>query len=290
MKSLKKILPITIIIVLLAIAAVYLVIERSDTSEFFVPEDAVLDFTTLCTFGDENYINTKIDLQMLDEKAVIFLPANISPQSVTLFSSLPDSCIKVLGNAGEEYFINGKPLDLTKLCDGEEYALNFIAKWQSGKTQTFTLSLYFSENVPALYLVSENEQEEGRVWVESSADKSNKAKGEMLLQNADGSLVHEGALTQIKGRGNSTWGQIKKPYQIKTEEKVDLLQTENKDNKSKTWVLLANFFDPSLMRNSLALNLGLDMGMSAGIESTHVDLYYDGEYRGSYTLSEKSEL
>ena len=141
-----------------------------------------------------------------------------------------------------------------------------------------------------MYLISEDPVNEGRVWVESSPDKSNKAKGSMVFQSADGTVIYDGALTQIKGRGNSTWNGVKKPYQIKLDEKTDLLQTGNEDNKSKTWVLLANYSDLSLIHNTLALDLGTSMQMDSSIENEHIDLYYDGEYRGSYLLTEKVEV
>lgn len=56
-----------------------------------------------------------------------------------------------------------------------------------------------------MFLVSDDPVNEGRVWVESSEDKSNRAKGSMALLAADGESVYDGKLTQIKGRGNSTW-------------------------------------------------------------------------------------
>ena len=155
---------------------------------------------------------------------------------------------------------------------------------------TCDVKIMFSANVGTMYLVSEDPVNEGRVWVESSVDKSNKAKGSMILQNADGSVVYDGALTQIKGRGNSTWAASKRPYQIKLDSKTDLLQTGNSDNKSKTWVLLANYHDPAMMRNTIALNLGNALGMKSNVESKYVDLYYDGEYRGCYLLAEKVEV
>jgi len=82
----------------------------------------------------------------------------------------------------------------------------------------------------------------------------------------------------------------KKPYQIKLETKTDLLETGDKKNASKTWVLLANYLDAALMRNSLALNLGQSLNMDDNINLTYVDLYYDGEYRGNYMLAEKVEV
>ena len=46
----------------------------------------------------------------------------------------------------------------------------------------------------------------------------------------------------MKGRGNTTWGLPKKPYQIKLDSKQDILGM----GKAKKWVLLANYGDRSL--------------------------------------------
>ena len=73
----------------------------------------------------------------------------------------------------------------------------------------------------------------------------------MLMLDAAGEAVYDGKLTQIKGRGNSTWLQAKKPYQIKLKEKADLLQSGEKANANKTWILLANAVDASLLRNQI---------------------------------------
>ena len=57
---------------------------------------------------------------------------------------------------------------------------------------------------------------------------------------------------QIKGRGNSTWGQPKKPYRLKFNEKIRFFG----EHKDKSWVLLANYSDKSMIRNDLALTMG----------------------------------
>lgn len=90
----------------------------------------------------------------------------------------------------------------------------------------------------------------------------------------------------IKGRGNSTWTHPKKPYNIKLEKKTDLLGM----GSAKRWVLLANYWDKTLLRNYLTLTLGKDMGLEFTPECRFVDLYINGEYRGNYLLTEKVEL
>lgn len=238
------------------------------------------------TFVDSGNPDTRVSVQIIGEENTMVLPSSVKPESLTLFSKWDNSSeIYMEGDLKKEAFVSGRNINLNDFCADGNYKLKFTA----GEDE-YTVRFLFSENVPSLFLVSDNPEEKGREWVEASEDKSNKATGRMVLLKDDGTLVHQGALTQIKGRGNSTWIGKKKPYQIKTDTKVDLLQTGNPENKAKTWVLLANYLDLSLMNNSIALGLGKAMGMETNIENTHIDLYYDGQYRGSYLLSEKVEV
>ena len=93
---------------------------------------------------------------------------------------------------------------------------------------------------------------------------------------------------KMRGRGNATWidGYTKLPYQIKTENDMDLLGLGEQD----TFVLLANFNDPSHLRNRLALEFGLAIGSDYTSQSRHVDLFINGEYMGLYLLAEKCEV
>ncbi len=86
----------------------------------------------------------------------------------------------------------------------------------------------------------------------------------------------------IRGRGNSTWLVDKKPYKIKLEKSSDLFGM----GKSKHWVLLANYYDYSLIRNRMTFDLGRQMGMEYTPKSVSVDVIMDGEYYGSYQLSQ----
>ena len=67
--------------------------------------------------------------------------------------------------------------------------------------------------------------------------------------NVDGTGTGE-----IKGRGNYTWNLAKKPYQFKLDGSKDVLGM----GAAKTWILLANHADASLMRNKVAYDLGAD--------------------------------
>lgn len=101
------------------------------------------------------------------------------------------------------------------------------------------------------------------------------ATGETLLQ----------APTQVRGRGNTTWGLPKKPYRLKLREAAPMLGMP----AERDWNLLANYTDKTLVRNKLAMNLGEDVGLTYSPHSTFVELYFNDEYQGVYQIFEHVE-
>ncbi len=93
-------------------------------------------------------------------------------------------------------------------------------------------------------------------------------------------------LEYIRGRGNSTWTVDKKPYKIKLDKKADLFGM----GKNKHWVLLANYYDNSLLRNRITYYLGRKLGMEYTPECVPVDVVMNHEYLGSYLLCEQIRL
>lgn len=91
---------------------------------------------------------------------------------------------------------------------------------------------------------------------------------------------------KIRGRGNYSWNDCpKKSYRIKLESGRRLLGLG--EGKSKTWCLLANYVDPSLLRNRLALWLARGLsGIDWSPDAASVELWLNGEYRGVYLLVE----
>jgi len=137
--------------------------------------------------------------------------------------------------------------------------------------------------------------------VNASSDQSVFAYGNFLLEVTDELAAEKGWDTiykssegdpltpetmSIRGRGNWTWNQRKKPYQIKVEKKLDLLGM----GKAKKWVLLANVMDASLLRNQLFYDLANDIGLKYSPKIQPVDLFVNGEYMGSYSLATKPEV
>ena len=88
---------------------------------------------------------------------------------------------------------------------------------------------------------------------------------------------------EVKGRGNTTWTKIKKPYQIKFSEKTDLFG----HGTTKKWILLANYLDQTHLRNDIAFYLADLLDDSYNYQGDPIELYIDNRYNGLYYLVKK---
>ncbi|MDE5897783.1 MAG: CotH kinase family protein [Treponemataceae bacterium] len=88
--------------------------------------------------------------------------------------------------------------------------------------------------------------------------------------------------TFIRGRGNSTWNQKKKPYALKLGKKREMLGMP----KHKRWVLIANYLDNSFIKNEMAFCLSRQLGMDWTVGGEYVQLVLNGEFLGLYWLGE----
>ena len=101
----------------------------------------------------------------------------------------------------------------------------------------------------------------------------------------DGQTISEES-AQIKGRGNYTWGQPKRPYAVKCDKKTDWFGF----GASKDWVLLANITDQTQMRNLIALTLASKFNFAFTPECRPAHVFIDGRYNGLYLITEKNEI
>ena len=92
----------------------------------------------------------------------------------------------------------------------------------------------------------------------------------------------EDVQTSIRGRGNSTWEQDKKPYALKLNDKREIMGM----SKHKRWVLIANYLDNSFLKNHIAFFLSKNLKMDYTVKGKYVNLVFNGVYRGLYWLGE----
>lgn len=93
---------------------------------------------------------------------------------------------------------------------------------------------------------------------------------------------------RIRGRGNSSWAGEwgKSPYRLKFASKVKPFGL----TKGKSWVLQANAQRYSMLANATAMKIAQLVGTVAANHVIPVELYMNGEYRGSYIFTEQVGL
>ena len=106
-----------------------------------------------------------------------------------------------------------------------------------------------------------------------------------IADAANPSYNYSGAL-EIKGHGNSTWAEPKKPYRLNLNSKAALLGMTSDSN----WILLANYDDKTMLRNDVAFQMSNMVAMAWTPHSAFVELMLNGEYEGTYELTEKVEV
>lgn len=130
------------------------------------------------------------------------------------------------------------------------------------------------------------------LYTDSGLDITSKevyVPGKISVHNAPEGFNFEDLTMEIRGRGNYTWGGAKKPYRIKLSEKMNLLGQG--DGKAKSWVLLANHCDQSLLRNQTVMQFAK---MLTGIvwepSTSSVEVFLNGKYIGVYVLTEQVQI
>lgn len=161
------------------------------------------------------------------------------------------------------------------------------------------------------------------------ADKTTEVPGTLTITSADGatrvlpSLGSPDATATFHLHGNSTLALPKKPYHVKLDTSVDLLSLmglhcpyvtssgKSVCDKSKSYILLANYTDKTLLRDwaASALANAIPMGgpflspsaaaptpsgdgrpMSWAPHSLFVELFVNGAYQGNYQLIEQVKI
>ncbi len=130
--------------------------------------------------------------------------------------------------------------------------------------------------------------------------KSNSAMGSLYVENGEGEVLYDGALDNIRCRGNSSFGSPglqgdKRSFNIKLATKTELIEGAG---EMKKWSLLHMRldveYDYDLTGLSTLLGLGTyDALCEEGYYTTKiecVDVYIEGEYRGAYLLVERLDV
>lgn len=130
-------------------------------------------------------------------------------------------------------------------------------------------------NVPTIYLTTQNSQ--------AITSKSYYLNGTVRIDGAGVFPDLPQTDMQIKGRGNSSWTTTgKAPYHLKLGTSTPILGLK----KGKHWNLIANAQSRSATTNAVSMKMAQLVETAGFNHEIPVELYLNGEYRGSYNLTE----
>ena len=197
-----------------------------------------------------------------------FLPAGFDTADMRLVYSSPINAVSVDGRDCP----SGSRLSIDDLSGSHKIKYRKIS---------YQLRIMTSANLPAIFLTTES-----GTLAKINANKHHKEAGTFRLFGDDGALLMSEPLEHVKGRGNSTFLQPKRPYQIKFTERIGLFGMK----KKKKWVLLANHKDESLLRNSILFESARRLNEKYPNDDQYADLYINSQYMGTYEVCQKVEV
>jgi len=234
-------------------------------------EQDCIDNIKLVTYTED--YETKISLIENNGKYYAFLPSHFQLEEA--FFEYTSGCT---------LYLNDKEYTSSSLCSDLQFQKEYsmIIKNSFGFTvSNETLILYKSENIPSIFIDLTN-----GTLADINSDKSVEKSGTCIVIDNNNSISHSGTLDKIHGRGNGSWVNEKKSYNISFKKEVDLfgmgLATE--------WVLSSNSTDSSYVRSKIVYDFANKIGLQDSPNSRFVNLYIDGEYLGLYMLTEKIEI
>ncbi|ORX77338.1 L domain-like protein [Anaeromyces robustus] len=243
----------------------HLKIKNNDFSEA-IPDD-IFDLTSLEYLSLESnqisFISGKItNLENLNELNLInnqlrFLPYNIGSISNLKILSLDNNCIEHLPWSIDQDKVN--------------VSLENNGVWRCSK-------------LPVVYLTTSikdwdemTSKEDSKIWdTDSEISIISPEKEEWSFTTKK---------TSVRLRGNTTRFEQKKPFNIKLDKKQSILGMP----ESKRWVLIANYFDSSYLRNELANYLSECLDLYH-VNGQFVNLVLNGQYNGLYWLAESIKV
>lgn len=185
------------------------------------------------------------------------------------------SCVFLISIIFNVAFVINARSDEIKLMTKDEFLTTYAKTSNGAKLE-----------LPIIEINTEDEKfpQDKENYVNCSFKISNTENGAYDLEKPMADSPKADGGVGIRLRGNFTLFGLKKPFRIKFNEKTSLMGLE----KNKSWVLLADWYDSSKIRNYAGLTLA---GKMDNLEWTptphHVVVFINNEFHGLYLLTEQ---
>lgn len=151
-----------------------------------------------------------------------------------------------------------------------------------GDSQKYMLYVHSFSGLPVMWIETVDREE---IVSKDNYLRASFKLVEDVKTRAPGDIIVDSV--SIKGRGNSTWEYMpKKSYRLKLDNKQPLLG----EASDKSWVLINNYADKTMLRNQVAFYISKISNLDYTPSSHFVELMLNGQYNGTYLLCDKIKL
>lgn len=183
---------------------------------------------------------------------------------------------------GSSIEINGLPYsdELSSSDFGKEVVVSVFNDTKSA-SKDYNIRVVYHTGLPILYIDTYGQEiTSNETYISAEVN----IYGGLDLENLESINV------QIRGRGNSSWiadGEVvpKKPYQIKFVERTEVLGMP----ADRRWVLLAEFWDRTMIRNKISYDMGVMSRFDYSPTGEFIEVVYNGNPLGTYLIAQKVE-
>jgi hypothetical protein len=235
----------------------------SPTQQVQTPE--IKDF--YFTIANNPGLFRDIQLQITGDTIIGRVPTNVSINTL----------IATFTHSASEVTVNSVIQTSNKTANDFTQIQTYTVKTNDGKSQSFSVDLTKFTGLPIIRLTIEGGA--------SITSKDGYVNGEVWIDGGRNYVELVTVPMEIRGRGNSTWQHPKKPYQMKLENKSEFLGMP----RDKKWLFLAEYSDKTMLRNTIAFEMGHMSNLSWTPQSAFSEVYLNNDYIGTYNITQKVE-
>ena len=195
------------------------------------------------------------------------------PQNINISELVP-----IFSYTGSSISIDGSPQESGVTPNNFNNVVTYKVVNDFGDKAEYQIDVTKFTGLPIINLITD-----GSVQIDSKEDY---VEGDVSL---DGRRDFESLYDlpmKIRGRGNSTWfTHPKKPFQMKLSEKSAFLGMP----EDKKWLFLAEYSDKTMLRNTIAFELGYMSNLDWTPAGEFAEVFLNGEYNGTYNITQKVE-
>jgi len=189
-----------------------------------------------------------------------------------------DNLVATFVHDGSQVTVNGQAQNSDSTANDFTQILAYTVNTSAGRQKNYYVDVTRFTGLPVIYIHTD-----GNMAIESKDDY---IYGDVEIDGGRNYVDLPNSSMKIRGRGHSTWGvHPKKPYQLKLSDEAEFLGMP----ADKKWIFLAEYSDKTMLRNTIAFEMGYISKLDWTPLSKFAEVYINDEYNGTYNIAQKVE-